>query len=471
MSMANPITAIRVGRARAVMSMSRGSTFASMPEAYATSDWPAAVPGGVTRLLRWAVVTCPHRLIAVALVGGLGLAACSSGGEAITTTSVGTTTTTIAPQAVGDGRLTIGILLPTGDTVIGAPMVSAAALAIDRINAAGGVLGLRVRSIVADEGTTSASATTAIQSLVSDDVDAIVGPGSSNTALSTLDEIVSAGKLACSPTASALALDGFPDKGLFFRTIPSDSLQARAIAEVADQTGELNATIVYVDDAYGRAFADSVGASMTGGAISVGATIPFSGRDDDLTDEARQLVASGSQVAIVLAGDDDGTRFLEALGQLDTSSLTTVVVNDAMRSPATPQRIANLDASLRSKIVGIAPQAESPVADVPFDPPGLFATNAYDCVNLIALAAVRADSDAPLDIAEQLAAVSSSGSECRAFADCVKAIDNGLQVDYNGPSGLTELGRTGETTRAVFDRFVYNANGEDTLVRTLTVGG
>jgi branched-chain amino acid transport system substrate-binding protein len=416
-------------------------------------------------------VTSPHLLIAVALVGGLGLAACTSGGEAVTTTTIAATTTTIAPQAVGDGRLTIGVLLPTSDTAIGAPMVSAAESAIERINAADGVLGLPVRLVVADEGSTSASATSAIQSLVTDDVDAIVGPGSSNIALSTLDEIVSAGKLACSPTASALALDGFPDKGLFFRTIPSDSLQARAIAEVADQTGELNATIVYVDDAYGRAFADSVEASMTGSVISVRTTIPFSGRDDDLTDEARQLIDSGSQVAIVLAGDDDGTRFLETLGQLDTGAITTIVVNDAMRNPAKPQRIASLDAALRSKIVGIAPQAESEMADVPFDPPGLFATNAYDCVNLIALAAVRAGSDAPLDIAEQMPSVSASGSECRTFADCVGAIGEGLQIDYNGPSGLTELGRTGDTTRAVFDRFVYGVDGEDTFDRTLTVGG
>ena len=296
-----------------------------------------------------------------------------------------------------------------------------------------------VRSVVADEGAPPGPRPPRSRSLLARDVDVIIGPGSSTIALSTLDEIVSSGTLACSPTASALALDGFPDGGLFFRTVPSDSLQARAIADVADQTGALQVAIVHIDDSYGRDFADSVEAAMADGSISVVETITFTDRDVDLTDEARQLVDSGAQVAIVLADDDDGTRFLETLGEVDTSGLATIVVNDAMRSPTTPQRIAGLDPELREKIVGLAPQAESADPAAPFDPPGLFAANAFDCVNLIALAAVRADSDAPREIADEIALVSSGGSVCRTFADCVAAIESGLQVDYDGPSGLTEI--------------------------------
>jgi hypothetical protein len=85
--------------------------------------------------------------------------------------------------------------------------------AVDRINAAGGVLDERVRLVVADEGSSTATATASIQTLLDTDVDAIIGPASSLTAMSTLDDIVSAGKVACSPTASSLALDEFPDEG------------------------------------------------------------------------------------------------------------------------------------------------------------------------------------------------------------------------------------------------------------------
>ena len=415
-------------------------------------------------------MTRSRRLLAATLAGGLAFAACSGDDGAAPTTSVAATTTTVPPTEVGDGRLVIGILLPTGDTTVGEPMVAAAEVAVEQINAAGGVLGVPVRAIVADEGATTATATASIQSLVARDVDAIVGPGSSVIALSSLDEIVASGTVACSPTASALALDGFPDNDLFFRTVPSDSLQAQAIAEAADQTGALQATIVHVDDAYGRSLATSVAQAMAGGAISVGDTIAFSGRDDDLGDEAQQLLASGSPVAIVLADDDDGTRFLETLGEFDTGGLATVVVNDAMRGTSSPQRIAGLDPEFRDRIVGLAPQAASSDPATPFDPPGLFAANAYDCVNLIALAAVAAGSDAAVDIAGQIPLVSSSGSVCRTFAACDEAIESGLVIDYNGPSGLTELARSGDPLRAVFDRFRYGPDGEDTLERTVLVG-
>lgn len=422
-------------------------------------------------LLRWRVVTPARRRLSLAVAVSLALVACSNGDEDVTPTTAPATTTTLAPENnLGDGRLVIGVLLPTAETLLGTPMVEAAELAVQRVNTSGGVLGRPVRVIVADEGSSTGSALTATQTLVEAGVDAIVGPGSSTITLGTLDAIVSSGIVTCSPTASALALDDFPDDELFFRTIPSDSLQAEAIAEVADQTGALQATIVYVDDAYGRDLASAVESSMAGGAISVGETIAFTGRDDDLSDEAQQVVDSTAPVAIVLAGGDDGTRFLEALDGVDTGGLATVLVNDAFRNPTTPERIANLDPQLRRKIIGLAPQAESNDPAEPFDPPGLFATNAYDCVNLIALAAVRADSDDAGAIADEIPSVSASGLACSTFDDCVNAIDDGRQIDYNGPSGLTEVGRDGETTRAVFDRFLFNVDGEDVFDRSITVG-
>lgn len=412
-----------------------------------------------------------HRAVVALVATSVVVAACSPEETDVRPTSVPATTTTMPAEPESDGRLVIGILLPTGDTLIGQPMIAAAELAIERINAAGGVLGRQVRGIVADEGSTTGSAAGSIQSLLDDDVDAIVGPGSSTIALGALGEIVSAGVVSCSPTASALALDEFPDDDLFFRTIPSDSLQARALAEIADQTGAVQATIVHVDDAYGRDLAEAVESSMSGGAISVGETIMFTSRDDDLTDEAQQLVDSAAPVAIVLADGDGGTRFLEALDEVDTGGIATVLVNDALRNPITPERIANLDPQLRRKIEGLAPEAASNVPGEPYDPPGLFATNAYDCVNLIALAAVRSGSDNPRDIAAEIPSVSSSGLVCRTFSSCVDAIGDERQIDYNGPTGLTEIGRSGEPSRAVFDRFIFNADGEDVFERTITVGG
>lgn len=414
-----------------------------------------------------------RRGVATALASCLVFAACSSDGESgPEVTTFATTTTTTPPTASSDGRLVIGALLPLSDSVIGEPMAAAVETAVDRMNAAGGVLGRPVRLIVVDEGGSTAIASTSIQSLIDADVDAVIGPTSSITALSTLDQLVSAGIAVCSPTASTLALDDFPDNGLFFRTVPSDSLQALAIAEAVDQTGAQRVTISHVDDLYGRGFADAVEGWLDTEAVTVTERVPFASDDDDLTDEARTIAESDAQAAIVLADGNDATRLLEALDDEDTSRFATVVVNDALRNPAAPQRIEGLSPQLRNLIVGLAPQAESGDPDAPFDPPGLFAANTYDCANLIALAAARADSDAAADIASGLAQTSVSGSLCSSFAECQDTLGAGLQIDYNGPSGVTDLNtRSGDPARAVFDRFVFDSAGRDILQRSIIVGG
>ena len=429
------------------------------------------------RLVRFTVVmrsrrSRPFSAVAIALVLAAGLAACSSDDDgAVEVTVQDTTTTTVRPQVVTDGRLVIGALLPLSDTLLGEPMEEAISTAIDRINEAGGVLDEEVTLVVAEEGSSTATAAASIQTLLDQDVDAIIGPASSLIALSTLDEMVAAGKVVCSPTASALALDEFPDDGLFFRTVPSDSLQGRAIANAADQTGAQRVTIVYVDDSYGRPFADAVEASLANEAIAVVGRIPFAADDDDLSSEAAALADFDTQVLVILADGDDGTRFLEALEDVNTDGVASIVVNDALRNPTAPQRIQGLDAELRSKIIGLAPQAESSDPTAPFDPPGLFATNAFDCANLIALAAFRSASDAPRDIARQLSQVSVSGSVCETFSDCVGTIESGLEIDYDGPSGVTDLlARTGDPSRAVFDVFTFDESGRDVLQGTVVVG-
>lgn len=402
----------------------------------------------VTHIRRRAI----HGGLALALI----LAACSSDGEATPETTIETTTTTIDPSPPSDGQLSIGVLLPATETLIGEPTIAAVETAIEQINVAGGVLGRPVQTVLADEGSSATVASDSIQTLLAQNVDAIVGPASSIIALDTLDEIISTGTVVCSPTASAQALDEYPDNGLFFRTIPSDSLQAKAIVEMVALTGTTRVSIVYADDAYGQAFSQSVADNFVGRPISVRDMVPFRGADDDIADVAADLLDSEPQVVIILADGSDGAQFLEALDQLDTSGLKRVIVNGAMRTPNSTQRIETLNPELRELILGVAPQAEAEDEEQPFDPPGAFATNAFDCVNLIALAATQSNSDAPRDIADQMASVSTGGSLCRTFEACTEALSTGLQINYDGPSDVTELNaQSGDPERAMFDPFVF----------------
>ena len=53
-------------------------------------------------------------------------------------------------------------------------------------------------------------------------------------------------------SCASSALSAVPDQGLFFRTSPSDSLQAQAIADVIMRGGAQKVFLVARDDTYGQ---------------------------------------------------------------------------------------------------------------------------------------------------------------------------------------------------------------------------
>lgn len=386
--------------------------------------------------------------------------ACSDDAAAPPVTTAPSVASTTPTERPTDGVLTIGMLLPStgsGAATLGAPIRDAIEVAVVDINAAGGVLGASVRLEAADEAHPGGFA-----QLVERGVDAIVGPASSLVALSELGSALDAGVVVCSPTATAIALDDYPDPdGLFFRTVPSDSLQMEAIVRRVRDTGVESVSVAYLDDPYGRglfdAFRRRVGASAV---LSIGAQIPFSGDQEDLSGVARAVVGSG---AIVVLGDaDDGGRLLSALDAvIDRSDPPAVIVNDSVRTARQP--IAQLSEEMRAKLEGVAPRSRFEAVD------GFFAANAVDCVNLIALAVTQAGSDRPEDFHGRISVVSYGGSPCSGFAECAQRLTEVPQIDYAGLSGPVDLGLRGELTSAVFDVFGFENNGSETAPSDLFV--
>jgi branched-chain amino acid transport system substrate-binding protein len=387
------------------------------------------------------------------------VAGCSGGDDPTTTTTstIAVTTTTVSPRTA-DGALYIGAFLPrTGSgAALGGPMISAVQQAVDAINTAGGVLGQRVKFDIVDE-----SAGTGLDELLTAGVDAIVGPASSTVALSQLADAVNpaTGVVTCSPTASALALDDYPDNKLFFRTIPSDSFQMEAIEVEVEGTGVESVAVGYLDDPYGRALKDVlVNRIRAANEVTLQSQVGFEADQEELIGVAQQLMAGGPGVVVVLGDADDGTRLLQALDTV-TSGITPplIVVNDAIRDGR--QAIASLTPRFRDNIRGVGPLATSRV--VP-GPDGFFTANAVDCVNLIALAAIQAGSDDPAEIKKNMASVSSGGQTCTDFADCAERLAEGLSINYSGNSGDVELSATtGDRTKAWFEAFNFDTEGED----------
>ena len=406
-------------------------------------------------------------------IAGL-LGACSdsappaSAGETIVAT-----TTTVRPD---DGQLLVGAILPRNGVAaeLGVSMSDALALAVNEINAAGGVGGEPVRVIEREEGDNEATASLAMLELIQLGVDAIIGPTSSTNMLATLGMAVDAGVLTCSPTATALALDSFPDNGLFIRTIASDSLQAKALSSLVESSGTSSAVIVYVDDNYGRPFAQETRLAVLAEGTAVTEMVPVTASEDSMATAVAAVVATQAEVVVVIA---DGTTGPAIISAIDDASVIapTYVVNDAIRRPATSAQ--PFGRSLSARIEGVSPLAY-PASDsfmeslrsINPSATGLFAQNGYDCLNAIAIAAVSAESDQPTAIARQIPIVTDQGTPCNNFAACAESLQAGRQIDYSGPGRDLTIGSDGEVVSAFFERFTFDVDGRDISAGLVPVG-
>src|SRR5262245_20845443 len=105
------------------------------------------------------------------------------------------------PTGEGDGTLTIGQLAPqTGDlSSITQSLTAPVMMAVDEVNAAGGVFGHPASYAVADDGNEPDAARVSLESMLeAGKIDALIGPASSGTMLGILDDIRRAHVVVCS---------------------------------------------------------------------------------------------------------------------------------------------------------------------------------------------------------------------------------------------------------------------------------
>ena len=404
----------------------------------------------------------------VGLTAAMVASACTGDGSANTTTTLpSAVTTTTAPPRDNDGILRIGVFLPrTGPgTGLGEPMTAEIERAVADINPAGGVLGNPVELTAIDEG-----AGTGPSALLSEDVDAIIGPASSAVALSQLSPVVqpSTGVVTCSPSATALLLDDYPDNGFFFRTVPSDSLQMAAIARNAREQGVQTVAVGFLDDPYGRGLVDAFTEEVQARSGTIVAEVGFSADQEDLDSVVDELLANDPGVVVVLGDGDDGGRLLTALDQSSAfSSVRRFIVNDSIRTATAT--VQGLSANFRTRLTAIAPLATTVRED---GPEGYFTAHAVDCLNLIALAALSAGSDDPDLVRVRMASSASGGQPCRDFARCAELIEDNLDIDYQGLSGAVELSNSaGNLVRGWFEAFSFAEDGSESGNTSFEVAG
>jgi branched-chain amino acid transport system substrate-binding protein/neutral amino acid transport system substrate-binding protein len=147
---------------------------------------------------------------------------------------------------------------------VGLEFNDATSLALEDINASGGVLGRPVKLLVQDDGTTPDGAKEGYPKLLSAKVPFILGPTTSAQVSSIIDLIAGGSTVTIGRTTTADRLRDLPDNGLFYRLCPADVFQARVLVALAVDSGIEHLCLVHRRDIYGNNLAASVMEGLEG---------------------------------------------------------------------------------------------------------------------------------------------------------------------------------------------------------------
>ena len=209
----------------------------------------------------------------------------------------------------------IGTILPqTGSLAfLGPPEFAGFDLAISEINAAGGVLGKPVTGIKGDSGdATTDTANQTVDRLLSQNVDAIIGAASSGVSLTVIDKITGAGVVQFSPANTSKTLSDYPDKGLYFRTAPSDILQGAVLGGVIADDGNATVGIIARNDAYGTGLAEDTKKALADAGVKVVVEKVYDEKAQTFDAEVDEIAAADPD-AILVIGFDESSPILTTM--------------------------------------------------------------------------------------------------------------------------------------------------------------
>ena len=415
---------------------------------------------------------------ALALFAVLALVAAACGGsgsggsddveeEVVETTEAPATTaaptTTAAPA--GDPLVLASLMPLSGDlAALGPGIALGASLAVEQINAAGGINGVPVELIEGDSGCDGAIALDSLTEAIAGGAQGVMGAACSGTSLAILDTAIAAEVVMVSPSNTSPQFTKMDKKGFYARTAPSDLLQGDVLASLLIEDGVGSVSIISRADSYGRGLAEATAAAFEaqGGTVK---TIVY--HATDASDFSAEVTALGKGAADAIVGilfPETGCGVLQPAfeqGLLDSPWYMTDGVKDAGLASLCGLGTAldGFKGTAPGSAAGEAKDAfEAAYAGVSADgsPTFIFAPQAYDAVMLMAISAAANGVTGP-EIASGLVEASSGGEKCIGVS-CIALAADGVDVDYVGASGEIELNQAGDPTAATYD--IWTTEGD-----------
>jgi ABC-type branched-subunit amino acid transport system substrate-binding protein len=295
----------------------------------------------------------------------------------------------------------------------------------------------------------------------------MIGPDFSSGVAASLGAIRQHALLTISPSSTAPELAAADDGGYLFRDVPNDEFQGIAAAyyllEVV-QPPASEVAVVYHDDAYGRGLKDAFQADFLGrGGVVLGSPIAFQPGLDSIAEVEAvwdEIAALAPEMVVLITFAGDAMELIQRWDDGGTLPDLEWFFTDGVKTTAFANSRPNALESMR----GTAPTHSHGVVfdefqsafvaayDEDVDQEAFLANN-YDSVHLLALALARQAAEWPPQplggerLRDALTAVATKpGTLVRAseYAQAVRLLEEGQDVDYDGASGPCDFDERGE---------------------------
>ena len=385
---------------------------------------------------------------------------------------------TASPEAEAPAEpLKLGFLVdfsgPLAD--YGPELLRGVELAVDQLNAAGGVWGMPVELAVGDTALDPTIAVEEARRLIEvEGVHGLVGPMSSAMALAVAESVSGSARIpTISPVATSSQVTLADDDDFLFRVSLADRVEGRYLADLTTERGYTNVALLYRDDAFGQgmavAFEAHYGGTLASFGINPGAP--------SFIAELEQAAAQGAE-ALVLIGFPPET-ILIVREALELNYFDQFIFGAPSRSPALPAAIgAEPLAGMPGTYVAAAPENDASriwTADFLAEHEALpqlpYVKEAYDATIALALAAQAAASTDGGAIRDQLRPIGGSGGlvvipGVESLREGLTAAASGEAVNYQGASGDLEWDEHGDSTSGYIGIWQFTETGglEDTAL-------
>ncbi|MBB1593973.1 branched-chain amino acid ABC transporter substrate-binding protein [Achromobacter sp. UMC46] len=343
----------------------------------------------------------------------------------------------------------IGVVGPTTGAVTqyGDMVREGVDTAVERINAAGGVNGKKLETVVIDDGCEPKQGPVAANRVVNSKIGFVVGHVCSGATIAAADIYNNEGVVMVTPSATAPALTDGKNYEFIFRTIGRDDQQGPAAAKfVLEKIKPKKAAVLHDKQSYGQGIATAVKNDLEKGGVPVAVFEGINAGDSDYSAVITKLKAQGvdfvyyggyhPEMGLLLRqAAEQGVKAKwmgpEGAGNPDINAIAGDAVEGMLLTlPADfTQNAANAD-------IVKAFEAKKRNAG------GAFQMTAYTATQVIADGIKGAGSDDPTKVAKYLHANS-----------------------FDTPIGKVSWNKQGDLTNFSFDVFTWHKDGSKTVYK------